>query len=139
MAEKLLKKDMPGYHALQTKYQAFRSNGNLAPEWSDFWAFYNWAMEHGWKPGANIIADWTRPIGPGNCWIKITVKRQVPETALEETTVKGGSANSPCIGCPNDGGKGCASYTCCPKYRAWVVASWAQFNAYARKYGGRHG
>lgn len=79
MDKKQLKKDMPGYEALWGKYSEFRSRGNLAPEWSDFWAFYNWVIDHGWEPGTNIIVDWTRLIGPDNCLLKVTVRRAMPE------------------------------------------------------------
>lgn len=142
MDKKQLKKDMPGYEALWGKYSAFRSRGNLAPEWSDFWAFYNWVIDHGWEPGTNIIVDWTRLIGPDNCLLKVTVRRAMPENNADAPpveSIKGGYKNSPCIGCPNDSGKGCPSYANCPKYAAWVAASWDQFNAYARKYGCHNG
>lgn len=145
MDKKQLKKDMPGYEALWGKYSAFRSRGNLAPEWSDFWAFYGWAMDQGWKPGAHIcVRDWTKHIGPDNCYLRFLVDRTVkePEEDQEQPTeiIKGGYKNSPCIGCPNEkGGKRCMNYTACPRYRQWIIASWAQFNAYARKYGGHNG
>lgn len=133
---------MPGYEALRSKHSAFKSRGNLAPEFENFWGFYGWAMKQGWKPGAHIcVRDWTTYIGPDNCYLRFVVDRKAPEPEQnqEEAVIKGGYQNSPCSGCPNDDGRGCPNYTNCPKYRAWIIASWAQFNAYARKYGGHHG
>ena len=142
MAEKLLKKDMPGYEALRSKHSAFRSRGNLVPEWDDFWAFYGWVMDQGWKPGAHIcVRDWTKHIGPDNCYLRFLVDRTVkePEEDQEKPVeiIRGGYKNSPCIGCPNEKDGGCMSYANCPKYREWFLKSWAQFNAYWKKHGDR--
>ena len=137
MAEKKLKKDMPGYAPLLEKYGAFKSRGNLAPEWGNFWAFYDWVMEQGWQPGAFIIVDWTRPIGPDNCWLKFSKERKVQEPKPEKPVIKGGYANKPCNCCPNEDDGRCVNYSNCESYRLWINKSWRQFNAYWEKHGDR--
>ena len=140
MAEKQLKKDMPGYEALRSKHSAFKSRGNLAPEFENFWGFYGWAMGQGWKPGAHIcVRDWTKHIGPDNCYLRFLVDRTVNEPEQEKPTeiIRGGLANKPCNGCPNERQGGCVSYANCDKYREWIKKSWKQFNDYWKKYGDR--
>lgn len=101
-----------------------RASG-IAPEWKNFWNFFEWAVDNQWEPGSVIRRlDKSMPKGPENCRIDFGERKPIN---LAEIKVRGGSENSPCHFCHNEDAGNCTKYKSCLQYRAWLQHSWEDF------------
>lgn len=129
------------HKALKEKHFRWRKDGRLDPEWSEFEAFFRWAVENGWAPGCEIRTVTKRGIaGPDTCFFlfpsdNYSVIGDLGALRIDSDAINGGYNNRPCIQCEKDE-ELCASYAGCTRYKLWIKKSWDQFNAYARKHGG---
>ena len=98
---------------------------NIAPEWQNFYRFYEWAMANKWEPRA-VIRKINRlgPASPENCYLDFGDGTSI---SLDDIPVKGGSKNSPCNQCEQEEYGSCTQYKTCIRYRAWLHRSWQDF------------
>lgn len=129
------------HKALKQKHWRLKKEGRLDPEWSEFEAFFRWAVENGWAPGCEIRTVTKRGrAGPDTCYFMRAKddSREIGDMGalrIDADAIKGGWNNRPCIECETDEGS-CTSSNGCTRYKLWIIKSWDLFNAYARKYGG---
>lgn len=108
-------------------YRATR-RGVLAPEWQEFGAYSDALLAAGWEKGDAIYRrDPGKPLGPDNFYLDKFAGGRQAARAVRLAETKGGSANSPCIGCPDEKDGFCSKFHNCGRYRLWISACWRDF------------
>lgn len=125
-------KNRPEYGPLRAAWNRFGRRDLLAEEWGKFEPFFDAMLEAGWAAGDAILrADRKGPLGPNNFTLqkcnqeKLAVRKAVLNRELAAT--KGGSKNSPCIGCSGEVAGTCECYKTCKAYKLWISACWRDF------------
>ena len=124
----------PYFAHLLRLWKDMKAHGSTAPEWLNFWNFFEWAISNGWEPGCVIRRfESKEPKCPENCYLDFGERKPIN---LDEVEVKGGYKNSPCHACDKALGEYCTYYKTCLQYRAWLHHSWKDFREAALvKYG----
>lgn len=118
--------------ALRTTWQRAKDRELLAPEWQEFEAYSEALLAAGWAIGDPIYRKYPwQPLGPDNFYLDKFAGGPQAARAARLAETKGGSANSPCIGCPDDKDGFCSKFHNCGRYRLWISACWRDFKIMA--------